>query len=97
LDEIVENGKQPDIPQFQRSPESDPQRIPTGISGLDDIRTGGLPQGHLYLVEGDPSTGLCLWVTSEIMKKNRWTIRVRSSRSPHHSGTVFSVVMPQIA
>jgi circadian clock protein KaiC len=34
-----------------------PSRIPTGISGLDDILNGGLPQGHLYLVEGDPGTG----------------------------------------
>ncbi len=34
-----------------------PQRILTGISGLDDILNGGLPQGHLYLVEGDPGTG----------------------------------------
>ncbi len=34
-----------------------PDRIPTGISGLDDILNGGLPQGHLYLVEGDPGTG----------------------------------------
>jgi circadian clock protein KaiC len=36
---------------------SGPDRIPTGISGLDDILNGGLPQGHLYLVEGDPGTG----------------------------------------
>jgi circadian clock protein KaiC len=35
----------------------EPNRIPTGISGLDDILNGGLPQGHLYLVEGDPGTG----------------------------------------
>jgi circadian clock protein KaiC len=34
-----------------------PNRVPTGISGLDDILNGGLPQGHLYLVEGDPGTG----------------------------------------
>src|SRR6201996_7963143 len=33
------------------------ERIPTGIWGLDDILNGGLPQGHLYLVEGDPGTG----------------------------------------
>jgi circadian clock protein KaiC len=32
-------------------------RIRTGITGLDDILGGGLPQGHLYLVEGDPGTG----------------------------------------
>src|SRR6201994_147071 len=34
-----------------------PHRILTGISGLDDILNGGLPQGHLYLVEGNPGTG----------------------------------------
>jgi len=34
-----------------------PPRILTGIAGLDDILGGGLPQGHLYLVEGDPGTG----------------------------------------
>ncbi len=33
------------------------QRVGTGISGLDDILNGGLPQGRLYLVEGDPGTG----------------------------------------
>src|ERR1700752_4743988 len=33
------------------------ERISTGIWGLDDILNGGLPQGHLYLVEGDPGTG----------------------------------------
>src|ERR1700731_2654574 len=34
-----------------------PARIRTGITGFDDILGGGLPQGHLYLVEGDPGTG----------------------------------------
>lgn len=37
--------------------DSSPARIQTGISGLDDILGGGLPKGHLYLVEGDPGTG----------------------------------------
>ncbi|MCU1298094.1 MAG: putative circadian clock protein KaiC [Acidobacteriaceae bacterium] len=32
-------------------------RISTGIEGLDDILGGGIPKGHLYLVEGDPGTG----------------------------------------
>ena len=32
-------------------------RLPTGVGGLDDILNGGLPRGHLYLVEGDPGTG----------------------------------------
>lgn len=34
-----------------------PRRLKSGISGLDDILHGGFPQGHLYLVEGDPGTG----------------------------------------
>jgi circadian clock protein KaiC len=37
--------------------EKAPERISTGIWGLDDILNGGLPQGHLYLIEGDPGTG----------------------------------------
>ena len=32
-------------------------RLKTGIEGLDDILNGGLPKGHLYLVEGSPGTG----------------------------------------
>jgi circadian clock protein KaiC len=33
------------------------KRLTTGVEGLDDILEGGLPPGHLYLVEGDPGTG----------------------------------------
>jgi len=32
-------------------------RLRTGVGGLDDILDGGLPKGHLYLLEGDPGTG----------------------------------------
>ncbi|HVT96797.1 MAG TPA: ATPase domain-containing protein [Acidobacteriaceae bacterium] len=43
------------------SPSSDgqlkPDRLKTGIDGLDDILHGGFPAGHLYLIEGDPGTG----------------------------------------
>jgi circadian clock protein KaiC len=39
------------------APESNGVRISTGIAGLDDILKGGLPTGHVYLVEGDPGTG----------------------------------------
>ena len=37
--------------------ENNQERVQTGIAGLDDILNGGLPQGHLFLVEGDPGTG----------------------------------------
>jgi len=34
-----------------------PPRLKSGIDGLDDILHGGFPEGHLYLIEGDPGTG----------------------------------------
>ena len=33
------------------------RRLATGVSGLDEVLNGGLPAGHLYLIEGDPGTG----------------------------------------
>jgi circadian clock protein KaiC len=33
------------------------RRLHSGIDGLDDILHGGLPKGHIYLLEGDPGTG----------------------------------------
>jgi circadian clock protein KaiC len=32
-------------------------RVSTGVEGLDAILGGGLPPGHLYLLEGTPGTG----------------------------------------
>lgn len=34
-----------------------PVKLGTGIDGLDDILEGGLPENHLYLIEGEPGTG----------------------------------------
>jgi circadian clock protein KaiC len=57
--QLIETGS----PEQRRSLASDhrtelsPVRIQTGMAGLDDILNGGLPQGHLYLIEGDPGTG----------------------------------------
>lgn len=33
------------------------QRVSTGIDGLDDVLNGGFPQGHFFLIEGEPGTG----------------------------------------
>ena len=33
------------------------ERASTGIPGLDEILGGGLPTGHLYLLDGEPGTG----------------------------------------
>ncbi|HUR87842.1 MAG TPA: ATPase domain-containing protein [Ramlibacter sp.] len=43
------------VPAAKSIPEQ--QRAPTGIAGLDDVLGGGLPSGHLYLVEGTPGSG----------------------------------------
>lgn len=34
-----------------------PQKARTGVPGLDDILSGGLTVGHVFLLEGDPGTG----------------------------------------
>ncbi|MEO8727020.1 MAG: ATPase domain-containing protein [Acidobacteriaceae bacterium] len=36
---------------------AEPERIPTGIPGLDEILLGGLTVGQTYLIEGQPGTG----------------------------------------
>lgn len=33
------------------------ERAATGVAGLDDVLGGGLPCGHVYLLEGDPGAG----------------------------------------
>lgn len=46
--------------------------------------------------KGETGTGLGLWVTSEIIRKSGWRIRVRSSRRSGRSGTVFSIQIPKL-
>lgn len=46
--------------------------------------------------KGETGTGLGLWVTAEIIRKNGWSIRVRSSCDPARSGTTFSILIPLI-
>jgi circadian clock protein KaiC len=61
-----------------------PERIRTGVSGLDDILGGGLPKGHLYLVEGDPGTGkttLALQFLLEGIRRGESVIYVTLSES----------------
>src|SRR5690349_14741778 len=36
---------------------SNPDRIATGVKGLDGILGGGLPRNRIYLLEGNPGTG----------------------------------------
>ncbi len=43
--------------------------------------------------KGETGTGLGLWVTAELVKKNRWTVTVRSRCGEGARGTVFSILM----
>ena len=46
--------------------------------------------------KGELGTGLGLWVTDEIVRRNGWRINVRSSVEPKRRGTAFSLQMPTV-
>ncbi|HMF53081.1 MAG TPA: PAS domain S-box protein [Edaphobacter sp.] len=50
-----------------------------------------------YTTKGSTGTGLGLWVSSQIIARHKGRISVRSSQSPAHSGTVFSIFLPRIS
>ena len=63
---------------------NDEARVSTGIDGFDDILNGGLPAGHLYLVEGDPGTGkttLALQFLLEGIRRGERTLYITLSES----------------
>jgi signal transduction histidine kinase len=64
-------------------------------------RGAGIPQELLpdifepfVTTKEETGTGLGLWVTNEIVGRNGWKIKVRSSRTPGRTGTAFSIQMP---
>jgi circadian clock protein KaiC len=55
---FIATGASGDGERMMRDMEVRPiPRLSTGVPGLDTILRGGLPQGRMYLVEGDPGTG----------------------------------------
>ena len=44
-------------PRRPNEPNSFPARVTTGVPGLDEVLGGGLPKGHIYLVEGESGAG----------------------------------------
>ncbi len=67
---------------------------------IGDTGSGICPEIRNSLFEpfvstkGDTGTGLGLWVSSEIVRRHRGTIRVMSRAHPPFTGTVFSVFLP---
>jgi signal transduction histidine kinase len=70
----------------------------------------GIPAAHLtrifqpfFSTKSDVGTGLGLWVTNNLVRKNKGTIQVRSSTKRGENGTIFTfsipaaVVRPQVA
>jgi PAS domain S-box-containing protein len=47
-----------------------------------------------FTTKGTTGTGLGLWVSREIITRHRGAIRLRSSQSPAHHGTVITVFLP---
>lgn len=47
-----------------------------------------------YTTKGMSGNGLGLWISKEIIERHKGSLRVRSSISAHHSGTVFTIFLP---
>jgi PAS domain S-box-containing protein len=47
-----------------------------------------------FTTKGESGTGLGLWITSDIVRKNKGTIRLRTNTKEGSSGTNFSVFFP---
>jgi len=50
-----------------------------------------------YTTKNSRGSGLGLWVTRGIIEKHAGSIRVRTSQSAKHHGTIFSVILPRTA
>lgn len=76
----------------------------TGVEGLRvtvldtgcgmDAQTRRRIYEPFFTTKQDSGTGLGLWVTSEIIERQRGVLHVWSSRLPGHSGTAFSLFLP---
>lgn len=68
----------------QVSQEIDTPRCNSGCPGLDEVLGGGLPLGHVYLLEGEPGTGkttIALQFAAEGARNNENVLYVTLSES----------------
>jgi signal transduction histidine kinase len=47
-----------------------------------------------FTTKGNNGTGLGLWISREIMERHRGSLKVKSRRAAHCSGTVFTLFLP---
>ncbi|MFC6644978.1 ATP-binding protein [Granulicella cerasi] len=47
-----------------------------------------------FTTKGHSGTGLGLWISADIIQRHGGTLRLRSSQSPEHHGTVFTLFLP---
>jgi signal transduction histidine kinase len=73
----------------------------TGVSiTIADDASGMSPEvqsrifNPFFTTKGVTGTGLGLWVSKEIVQRHRGVLNVRSSQSPAHHGTVFTLFLP---
>ena len=81
-----------------KEPGTHKVRISVADSGYG-IDPQALPQifDPFFTTKGSIGNGLGLWVTREIINKHEGSIRVRSRKHGPHTGTTFSVLLPQAA
>ncbi len=49
-------AKEPAAPPAEETPKGRPPRVRTYVDGLDETISGGIPWGHVVLIEGSPGT-----------------------------------------
>ncbi|MGH9517043.1 MAG: ATPase domain-containing protein [Terriglobales bacterium] len=75
----------------QLAPEIVIARCSSGCPGLDDVLAGGLPAGHVYLLEGEPGTGkttIALQFVAEGARRRERVLYITLSESRKELQTV---------
>ena len=62
-------------------------------TGMDALTASRIFE-PFFSTKGIGGTGLGLWITKELIEKNSGTVKVRTSTTPHCSGTVVSMFFP---
>ena len=62
-------------------------------TGMDEAIRSRLFE-PFFTTKGEKGTGLGLWVSREILRKHRSSVRIRSRKAPQKGGTTFSIWLP---